>query len=1001
MNYRSDQTAARRSSRERPVRRAVRLLAGFLPLLVVVFLFSCDDCPTCPTPVPATIVIVSGDAQSGIVGQLLPAQLVVLVTDEDGHPVAGTTVTWQVTQGGGSVAAEGEDTDAAGRALARWTLGTTLGDQAAIARLAAGQRVTFAASAGAGPAHKLEVHAGDQQRALAGTQLADSAVVMVTDAYSNPVAGTVVDWIITGGDGSVSPERSTTDAQGLASTSWTLGGVAGPNVISASIPGPDAVAFYATADAMSSQYVSGTVVLPEDATISPMDLKVVSIADAASVQDDGAFSVRVAQSESYQILFISDESTEQPVMIGLVDPVTGSALASDSSTALALTLVNPYLTGTTQAQRGEYLAAVEAQPGFSDLVTMLRQAYRSDAAQALDWETNPRVYQLVVEVMRGAMDQLGGATGLSLDRGAAAAGLSPPYIRDIPADVRIELVNPRHIYYGAGIYENGSDLREAEIVNRSETVLSFQFGWPPVTTTDPKITEYDLGDGYFGVYLVKGFDFSKIGDLTDPIGRATLWNTRQGIIYFLDILIGFVPLPDFTDLPSHLHLDGNLAASMGLHAAQLDVERFLIDFAQLVNDNREEIAYWVWGEFQTNAAAHVFISTAAGILGRVALVLEILGYVNEEGPFYWDLIFAPREITYYVTQEGGTIVSMDQNDPPLPEFTVSPPAGIVRTEFQFDASATSDDHDGAGAISLRWDWESDGAWDTDWQVNPLATHTYSGSSAYTVSLEAMDSQGLAAIKTHLVVVGGGAGTATHVKLFRANLPWSSQAQEQVLQSVGLVEGTGPGTYEIVGLGEMATAPLTPGEDLVIISNDQSQAFYDTYASYQVRFTNFVHAGGSVLWEACDEGWAYGSMADAGVVLPGSISATLDVDSWNYVSNPTLPLMSGLPEAMDHNYASHRSFSNLPDGAVIYMVNESGDPTLIEYNLGQGWVILTGQPLEHQYDHVYGNPDMESLLPRIVAYFTGTEAGAAAALAAATSVADRAQEATRRTYRPLR
>jgi len=32
--------------------------------------------------------------------------------------------------------------------------------------------------------------------------------------------------------------------------------------------------------------------------------------------------------------------------------------------------------------------------------------------------------------------------------------------------------------------------------------------------------------------------------------------------------------------------------------------------------------------------------------------------------------------------------------------------------------------------------------------------------------------------------------------------------------------------------------------------------------------------------------------------------------------------------------------------------------------------MTGQPLEHQYDRVYGNPDMEQLLPRIVSYFTG-------------------------------
>lgn len=74
--------------------------------------------------------------------------------------------------------------------------------------------------------------------------------------------------------------------------------------------------------------------------------------------------------------------------------------------------------------------------------------------------------------------------------------------------------------------------------------------------------------------------------------------------------------------------------------------------------------------------------------------------------------------------------------------------------------------------------------------------------------------------------------------------------------------------------------------------------------------------------------------------------------------------------MDHNYASHESFSNLPNGTTVYCTDSLGTPTLIEFNLGSGWVIVSGQPLEHQYDRIYGQADMEKLLPRIVAYFTG-------------------------------
>ena len=120
------------------------------------------------------------------------------------------------------------------------------------------------------------------------------------------------------------------------------------------------------------------------------------------------------------------------------------------------------------------------------------------------------------------------------------------------------------------------------------------------------------------------------------------------------------------------------------------------------------------------------------------------------------------------------------------------------------------------------------------------------------------------------------------------------------------------------------------------------------------------------------GWANGSMSGAGIILPGNLNTSYDYDFYNYVTNPGLPLVAGLPATMDHNYASHEDFSNLPAGATIYCVDSEDDPTLIEFSLGAGWVIISGQPLEHQYEHIYGNSDMEELLPRIVAYFTGNE-----------------------------
>ncbi|GMR11974.1 MAG: hypothetical protein BMS9Abin29_0160 [Gemmatimonadota bacterium] len=77
--------------------------------------------------VSAAVSISSGDAQSGPRGQVLASPVVALVADQHGNPVAGQSVAFGVTGGGGSVdptvATTGED----GTASATWTLGPVAG----------------------------------------------------------------------------------------------------------------------------------------------------------------------------------------------------------------------------------------------------------------------------------------------------------------------------------------------------------------------------------------------------------------------------------------------------------------------------------------------------------------------------------------------------------------------------------------------------------------------------------------------------------------------------------------------------------------------------------------------------------------------------------------------------------------------------------------------------------------------------------------------------------
>ncbi|HUU46088.1 MAG TPA: hypothetical protein VM118_10190 [Acidobacteriota bacterium] len=717
---------------------------------------------------------------------------------------------------------------------------------------------------------------------------------------------------------------------------------------------------------------TGTLITPSQSTVQAEDLKVISFADSAAPDAAGQFSIDMPQTDKHQIVFLNSKSSGDPVFMGLYDPATKSMMVNDTSTALALALFNPLLAYTTADQRREYLAAVQAAPAFDRLVSQLREAYRTNAAKTLDFDANPVIYQTTAELIKEAMNSLRKAGSWQT---AAVGAADPPYIEDRGGD-DIAFVNPRHVWYAAGVHPDAGPLDDVVTVARKETILSFQWGWPPVVFTDPEETTYDLGDGYFKLHLTKGFDFAKIADWNDPKGRATLLNTGQSVLYIVDLVIGFVPIPDFTRLPYHLHISAESAWEIGRDIVDGDVTGFVVHVGKLLADNSEEIALWIWEEVQ-NDAAHQFISSAAGVLKNVAFAFKLLEGLNKQAPFFGDLVFfAPADVTYYITQSNGTLISTTINLPPQADFTITPPAGIVGMPFTFDAGLSTDDHDPIRDLVFRWDWEGDGYWDTGWRETPQVVHTYSVSDAYAVILEVRDQLGVVGAVSHTVNVGGGAGTANHVKLFRDVLPWESDAMTIVLRGLGLSPGTGANTYEIISSNHFLTEPLTPGTDLVIISNDQDQRFYDRYAQSQVRFNNFAYSGGALFWEACDNGWSEGSMSQAGIVLPGDVTVDATIDWYNYVTDQNLPLVSGLPQAMDHNFASHERLLNLPDGTTVYCVDSYSYPTLVEYNLGHGWVIISGQPLEHQYDRVYGNPDMEELLPRIVGYFTGRSVGPA-------------------------
>jgi hypothetical protein len=215
----------------------VALVAG---LLLAVASLRCGhgDLQAPPEVDPAAITVVSGQDQSGVVGDVLPDSLVVQVSDAEGNPVPGHAVAIVVVTGGpgASVAPDRVTTDAGGRAATSGVLMHAVGPWMAEARVTDRVGRTLVArlhaTASAGSPDSLVLVTGQDQGGKAGAQLISPLVVMAVDRFGNPTAGVEVHWTVTGG-GSVDHRTTSTDSTGRAAVVRTLGSAIGEQLAQA------------------------------------------------------------------------------------------------------------------------------------------------------------------------------------------------------------------------------------------------------------------------------------------------------------------------------------------------------------------------------------------------------------------------------------------------------------------------------------------------------------------------------------------------------------------------------------------------------------------------------------------------------------------------------------------------------------------------------------------------------------------------------------------------
>jgi hypothetical protein len=233
-----------------------------LPLLVALGIGSCDASPVL-FPEAASVEIMDGSGGlRGVAGEVLLPAPQVRIVDGSGNPVPGVQVTFQVTDGGGSVSGATRTSDRHGTvSLSGWTLGEPAGantlevrvaDRGAPAPGPGAPAAVVNATGEAGPPSQIEpVVVGELQGPVGGPVEA-TIRFRVTDRFGNPVPGREVVFEALSESGSASPATGMTGADGVTGpVTWTLGTAAGTQGLRAAATGVSGVAVTLEAEAAS------------------------------------------------------------------------------------------------------------------------------------------------------------------------------------------------------------------------------------------------------------------------------------------------------------------------------------------------------------------------------------------------------------------------------------------------------------------------------------------------------------------------------------------------------------------------------------------------------------------------------------------------------------------------------------------------------------------------------------------------------------------------------
>ena len=266
------------------------------------------------TNVAARIKVVSGDGQSGQIGDLLPQPLVVRALDANGNACPNKRVVFRVVQNDGRVINSTNaaralvvTSDSQGRAQVQFQLGTRAGagNQQVSAKIVGFEsEAIFCASARPSTPGLLVLDAGNDQVGIPGQPLPSPLISIVVDSGNNRLYNVPITYTVKGGGGSFGGMTNltvNTDSDGRALAVLTLGPDPGNdhNVVEATFPGNTGLPVVFVASARipgnpAETSVSGVVLDNSDLPVPGATLRIVGHPIAVRSDTNGFFMIKPA-----------------------------------------------------------------------------------------------------------------------------------------------------------------------------------------------------------------------------------------------------------------------------------------------------------------------------------------------------------------------------------------------------------------------------------------------------------------------------------------------------------------------------------------------------------------------------------------------------------------------------------------------------------------------------------------------------------------------------------